>query len=91
MDRAVRSSTGSTAKMVRGTKMVRIVAENTLRGEYRLALVRDVSPLEDGRVHNVMVHYKSYRTKESVHEYRGARDTAVIRAVQRLALLVPVD
>ena len=62
--------------------------KNTLRGEYRLALVRDVFPGEDGRVRRVIVHYKSYHTGKSVHEYR---DTVVSRAVQRLSLLVPVD
>ena len=71
--------------------VVIVADKNTLRGEYRLALVRDVIPGEDGIVRKVMVHYKSYRSGESVHEYRGARDTVVSRAVQRLALLVPVD
>ena len=66
-----------------------IVADkNTLRGDYCLALVKDVFPGEDGRV---TVQYKSYRTGERAHEYRGARDTVVLRAVQRLALLAPVD
>ena len=71
--------------------VVIVADKNTLRGEYRLALVRDVFPGEDGRVRKVTVQYKSYRTGEKVHEYRGARDTVVSRAVQRLALLVPVD
>ena len=69
-----------------------IVADkNTLRGDYRLALVQDVFPGKDGKVRKVIVKYKSYRIGEKVHEYRGARDTVVSRAVQRLALLVPVD
>ena len=68
-----------------------IVADrNTLR-DYRLALVKDVFPGEDGKVRKVTVRYKSYRTGEKVQEYRGARETVVSRAVQRLALLVPVD
>ena len=71
--------------------VVIIADKNTLRGEYCLALVRDVIPGEDGIVRKVMVHYKKYHSGESVHEYRGARDTAVSRAVQRLALLFPVD
>ena len=69
-----------------------IVADkNTLRGDYRLALVQDVFPGEDGKMRKVTVKYKSHRTGENVHEYRGARDTVVSRTVQRLALLVPVD
>ena len=71
--------------------VVIVADKNTLRGEYRLALVRDVFPGEDGRVRKVTVQYKSHCTGEKVHEYRGARETVVSRAVQRLALLVPVD
>ena len=71
--------------------VVILADKNTLRGDYRLALVKDVFPGEDGKVSKVTVQYKSYRTGERVHEYRGARDIVVSRAVQRLALLVPVD
>ena len=71
--------------------MVIVADKNTLWGDYRLALVQDVFPREDGKVRKVTVKYKSYRTGEKVHEYRGAKDTVVSRAVQRLALLVPVD
>ena len=69
-----------------------IVADkNTLRGDYCLALVKDVFPGEDGKVHKVTVQYNSCCTGERAHEYQGAKDTVVSRAVQRLALLVPVD
>ena len=71
--------------------VVIVANKNTLRGDYRLAVVKDVFPGEDGRVRRVTVQYKSYRTGENDHEYRGAKDTVVSRAVQRLALLVPVD
>ena len=71
--------------------VVIVADKNTLRGDYRLALVQDVFPGEDFKVRKVTVKYKSYRTGEKVHEYRGARDTVVSRAVQRLALVVPVD
>ena len=40
-----------------------IVADkNTLKGDYSLALVKDVFPGEDGKVYNVTVQYKSYCT-----------------------------
>ena len=69
-----------------------IVADrNTFRGDNCLALLKDVFPGEDGKVRIVTVQYKNYRTGERVHEYWGARDTVVSRAVQRLALHVPVD
>ena len=71
--------------------VVIVTDKNTLRGDYRLAPVKDVFPGENGKVHKVTVQYKTYRTGESIHEYRGTRDTVVSRAVQRLALLVPVD
>jgi len=68
---------------------VMIVADkNTLRGDYCLALVKDVFPGEDGKVRKLTVQSKSYRTGERVHEHMGARDTVVSRAVQRIALLV---
>ena len=63
--------------------------KNTLWGDYCLALVKEVFPREDGKVRRVAIQYiKSYRTGERAHEYRGARDTVVSRAVQCLALLV---
>ena len=82
------------SRNLRPGDVVIVADRNTLRGDYRLALVKDVFPGEDGKVRKVTVQYKSYHTAERVHEYRGARDTvkdAVSRAVQRLALLVPVD
>ena len=71
--------------------VVIVADKNTLRGDYRLALVKEVFPGEDGKVRRVAIQYKSYRTGEKAHEYRGARDTVVLRAVQRLALLVPAE
>ena len=65
--------------------------KNTLRGDYHLVLVKEVFPGGDGKVQRVAIQYKSYRTGERAHEYRGARDTVVSRAVQRLALLVSAE
>ena len=79
------------SRNLRPGDVVIVADKNTPRGDYRLALVKDVFPGEDGKVRKVTVQYKSYRTGERVHEYRGARDTVVSSAVQRLALLVPVD
>ena len=71
--------------------VVIVADKNMLRGDYRLGLVKEVFPGEDGKVRRVATQYKSYRTGERAHEYRGARDTIVSRAVQRLALLVPAE
>lgn len=78
------------SRNLRPGDVVIVADRNTLR-DYRLTLVKDVFPGDDGKVRKVTVQYRSYCTGESVHEYRGARDTVVSRAVQRLALLVPVD
>ena len=66
--------------------------KNMLWGDYCLALVKEVFPGEDRKVRRVAIQYiKSYRSGERAHEYRGARDTVVSRAVQRLALLVSAE
>ena len=71
--------------------VVIVADKNTLRGNYCLALVKDMFPGKDGKVRKVTVQYKTYRTGERVHKYRDARDIVFSRAVQCLALLVPVD
>ncbi|CAH3176304.1 unnamed protein product, partial [Porites lobata] len=53
-----------------------VADRNTLREDYRLALVKEVFPGEDGRVRRVAIQYESYRTGERAHE-----DTVVSRAV----------
>ena len=71
--------------------IVIVADKNTLRGEYRLAEVKEVFPGCDGKVRQVAVRYKVYKVGEDVREYSGARDITVSRSVHRLALLVPVD
>ena len=72
--------------------VVIVADKNTLRGNYCLALVKDMFPGKDGKVRKVTVQYKTYRTGERVHKYNiNARDIVFSRAVQCLALLVPVD
>ena len=69
-----------------------IVADsNVLKGEYRIAKVKEVMPSSDGHVRRVRIAYKNYRVGEQLREDKGTRDTEVERAVQRLALLVPVE
>ena len=64
---------------------------NSLRGEYKLALVHEVYPSMDGKVRKVSLVYKSFKAGEKLHQYKGATDVIVTRGVQNLALLVPVD
>ena len=71
--------------------IVIVADKNTLRGDYCLALVKEVFPGEDGKVQRVAIQHKSYRTGERANDYRGARLTVVLRAAHRLALLVPAE
>lgn len=71
--------------------VVLILDRNTLRGEYRLGLVQKVYPGSDGKVRKVQLSYKNYKVGEKLFVYSGVKDILVTRAVQRLALLVPVN
>ena len=56
-----------------------------------MARVVKVHPSKDGKVRSVTLAYKNYRVGESVKEYRGAQDTLIVRSIQKLVLLVPVE
>ena len=71
--------------------VVILVDKGHYRGEYRLGLVKDAIEDCDGKVRKVTLTYKNYKVGEKIHTYEGVNDTVVTRAVQRLALLVPVD
>ncbi|KAG1647995.1 hypothetical protein GQR58_030170 [Nymphon striatum] len=71
--------------------VVLISDSNSLRGQYKLGLVKEVYPGIDGFVRKVKVSYKNYKVGEKVTRYAGAPDSLVIRSVQKLALLMPVD
>ena len=71
--------------------VVLVMDQNSLRGVYKLGLVREVFPGRDGFVRKVSISYKNFKIGEKVYEYSGAKDTVITRSVQRLALLVPVD
>jgi len=62
--------------------------KNTFRGEYRLGLVRNAIKGQDGKVRKVSLMYKNFKIQNKLHK---ATEIVVTRAVQRLALLVPVD
>ena len=71
--------------------VVLVADSNSLRGCYYLARVKEVHPGKDGRVRTATLAYKNYKVGESVKEYRGAKDTLIVRSIQRLILLVPID
>ena len=60
--------------------IVLIEDSNTVRGEWRLGIVSKVMPSKDDRVRQVKVTYKKNTTRISV-----------LRAVQRLIVLVPKE
>ena len=70
--------------------VVLVADSNAVRGEYRLAVVTQTHPSQDGCVRSVTVSYKTHKVGESVRRYEGVPYTSVRRGVQRLALLVPV-
>lgn len=71
--------------------MVIVADRNTLRGAYRMGLIKSVFPDREGRVHRVTLTYKNFKVCEKVSVYSGAPDTEITRSVHKLALLVPVD
>lgn len=71
--------------------VVLVLESDTFKGKYKLAIVTEVLTSEDGRVRKVAVSYKTYKTGERVHEYKGAKYTSVFRSFQKLVLLVPIE
>ena len=63
---------------------------NLLRGQWKLARVSEIIPSADGLVRTVKVMYKNLND-ESGKSYKGASETEVIRSVQRLVMLLPVE
>ena len=71
--------------------IVLVMDTDAIRAEYRLAVVKEVYPGADGKVRKVMISYRRYKVKDSNVQYTGSTEQNCIRAVQRLALIVPRD
>jgi hypothetical protein len=71
--------------------VVLVLKDSPLKAEYRLARVKATYPDKDGVVRNVWISYKNYKVGERVVKYTGTADTDILRPVQRLALVVPVE
>ena len=76
---------------IKTNDVVLLLDKNSLRGEYRLALVTQTHPGKDGKVRTVTISYKNFKTGEKVNEYKGQKYTSIKRTVQRLVLLIPVE
>ncbi|CAB4043171.1 Hypothetical predicted protein [Paramuricea clavata] len=98
MDGVIRPNLGYSCKWntanrnLRPGDVVIIADRNTLRGDYRLGIVQEVFPSQDGKVRRVNVMYKNFQIGEKVQKYKGHNEAVIVsRSAQRLSLLVPVD
>ena len=71
--------------------VVIVADKNVLRGEYRLALVKEAFPDRNGKVRRVLVTYKNFRVGKNPQCYGKSEAVTVSRSVQRLALIVPKE
>ena len=72
--------------------IVMIEDSNQLRGKWRLGIVNEILPSEDGRVRKVKVGYKNFdEVDKGKPEYKGTRYTEIMRPVQRLVVLLPKE
>ena len=69
--------------------VVLVADQNTVRGDYRVAIVDEVHPSKDGVIRRVSIRYVNYRTMTKKFELVGGQNQVVERSVQRLSLLVP--
>ena len=72
--------------------IVLVKDSNAIRGEWKMALVTDVHPSDDGRVRKVTIMYKSFvDSKTSSKQYKDGTSISIERAVHNLIVVVPVD
>ena len=68
-----------------------LVSERGYKGEYIVAQVDETFKGKDGKVRRVNLRYKRPNNNETANTYKGVKDIIISRAVQRLALLVPMS
>ena len=61
---------------------VLIQDSNTVRGEWKLGIVTQTFPSDDGKVRRVEVSYKNFRPDEKLDTYNRTNYTSVRRVVQ---------
>ena len=71
--------------------VVLVIDSDTIKSEYRIAVVQEVIRSSDCAVRKARVLYKNYRVGDRVVQYRPSAGQSVLRPVQRLALVVPVN
>ena len=73
----IRRQWNTTTRNLRPGDVVIIADKNTMRGEYRLGLVREVFPSRDKRVRRVSVMYKNFQSGDKL-EYKGDSQAIVV-------------
>lgn len=68
--------------------VVLIQDSNVIRGEWKMGVVTETHPGDDGKVRRVTVSYKNIHDENS---YGGIRYTRIERPVQRLIVLIPAE
>jgi hypothetical protein len=81
----------SKSENVKPGDVVVVMDSNSLRGEYRIALVKEAYKGTDNQVRKVALEYKNFKTGEKLHEYKGSKAIKIYRSVRRLAPLVSAD
>ena len=68
-----------------------VLEDSSFQNQYRLARVIETFTGKDGIVRRATVAYKNTRVGEKSREYKGVGYTTVLRACQRLILIVPEE
>ena len=71
--------------------VVLVLESSAIKSEYRLAVVQEVYPGSDGVIRKARIMYKHYIVGGRSVEYKGLTEQTVLRPVQRLSVIVPVD
>ena len=71
--------------------VVLIQDANQVRGNWKLGIVSQTDPGDDGKVRNVEVQYKNPKPEEAVEKCQGRGYVTVQRPAHRLIVLVPAD
>lgn len=68
--------------------VVLIQDKDAVKGQWKLAQVKSVEPIRDGKVRDVKIRYKIQKLGK---EYTGQEDVSVSRSVHRLVVLLPIE
>ena len=71
--------------------VVIVADKNVMRGNYRLGVLQELFPDEDGKIRRVLVKYKNFHVGKYRSCYGVSEAVTVSQRVQRLALLIPVE